>query len=101
MYLALLFLDPYLIAHPSYFQSTFHFWKSWIGKSTYKGRWREVVHRQALTLKMMIFEETGAIIVCFFLSHSNLWKNLIQFVSLGGAHLLFTRRDRWGTELGL
>lgn len=43
-------------------QQTNDYWVSWIGKATYKGRWRESVLRQALTLKMMVFEETGAII---------------------------------------
>lgn len=43
-------------------ENTIVYWQRWIGKSKYKGRWREVVHRSALTLKMMIFEETGAIV---------------------------------------
>ncbi|KAF9511362.1 glycoside hydrolase family 15 protein [Hydnum rufescens UP504] len=38
------------------------FWRSWIGKSTYKGAWREAVHRSALALKLLIFEPTGAIV---------------------------------------
>ncbi|KAK4686635.1 hypothetical protein P7C73_g3488, partial [Tremellales sp. Uapishka_1] len=38
------------------------YWQDWIGKSRYKGRWREAVHRSALVLKMLVFEETGAII---------------------------------------
>ncbi|KAL7410623.1 glycoside hydrolase family 15 protein [Mrakia frigida] len=41
---------------------TNNYWLSWISKSSYKGRWREAVNRQALTLKMLVFEETGAII---------------------------------------
>ncbi|KAI5453257.1 hypothetical protein NCC49_006280 [Naganishia albida] len=41
---------------------TTNFWQKWIGKSKYKGRWREAVHRSALTLKMLVFEETGAIV---------------------------------------
>lgn len=38
------------------------YWLKWISKCTYKGRWREAVQRQALTLKMLVYEETGAII---------------------------------------
>ncbi|KAJ9121770.1 hypothetical protein QFC22_002392 [Naganishia vaughanmartiniae] len=41
---------------------TVNFWQRWIGKSKYKGRWREAVHRSALTLKMLVFEATGAIV---------------------------------------
>lgn len=38
------------------------FWYHWISRSTYKGRWREVVQRSLLLLKMMTYEPTGAII---------------------------------------
>ncbi|KAF8323514.1 Six-hairpin glycosidase, partial [Cantharellus anzutake] len=38
------------------------YWRGWIGKSTYKGSWREAVHRSALALKLLIFEPTGAIV---------------------------------------
>lgn len=38
------------------------YWQKWIAKSIYKGRWREAVHRSALVLKMLVFEETGAIV---------------------------------------
>jgi GH15 family glucan-1,4-alpha-glucosidase len=38
------------------------FWQSWISKSTYRGSWREAVHRSALALKLLIFEPTGAIV---------------------------------------
>ncbi|KZV94567.1 glycoside hydrolase family 15 protein [Exidia glandulosa HHB12029] len=38
------------------------YWKNWISRSTYKGRWREAVHRSALALKLLIFEPTGAVI---------------------------------------
>lgn len=38
------------------------FWYNWIGKSKYKGKWREVVARSLLILKMMTYEPTGAII---------------------------------------
>ncbi|KAJ0386092.1 hypothetical protein COL922a_005119 [Colletotrichum nupharicola] len=38
------------------------FWYNWISKSRYKGRWREVVNRSLMLLKMMTYEPTGAII---------------------------------------
>lgn len=38
------------------------FWLNWISKSKYKGRWREVVDRSLLVLKLLTFEPTGAII---------------------------------------
>jgi GH15 family glucan-1,4-alpha-glucosidase len=39
---------------------TADFWRAWVHKSTYTGRWREMVTRSAITLKMMIYKPTGA-----------------------------------------
>ena len=36
------------------------YWKQWIGRSAYTGRWREMVDRSAMTLKLMTYEPTGA-----------------------------------------
>jgi GH15 family glucan-1,4-alpha-glucosidase len=44
------------------FVDTVHFWRDWIGKCTYRGRWRETVHRSALALKLLTFDPTGAIV---------------------------------------
>lgn len=44
------------------FQETASFWKTWIAKSRYKGRWREMVHRSALMLKLLISREHGSLI---------------------------------------
>jgi GH15 family glucan-1,4-alpha-glucosidase len=44
------------------FRGTATFWRSWLAKCTYTGRWREIVHRSALTMKLLSFEPTGAII---------------------------------------
>ncbi|KAM0684462.1 hypothetical protein MDAP_000231 [Mitosporidium daphniae] len=41
---------------------TLSFWHSWIAGCTYKGRWREIVHRSALLLKLLTYAPTGAII---------------------------------------
>lgn len=43
-------------------QSTQDYWYNWISKSKYKGRWREVVSRSLMILKMLTYEPTGAII---------------------------------------
>jgi GH15 family glucan-1,4-alpha-glucosidase len=44
------------------FRATVEYWRRWLSKCTYKGRWREVVQRSALTLKLLSFEPTGAIV---------------------------------------
>jgi GH15 family glucan-1,4-alpha-glucosidase len=44
------------------FRDTVAYWRRWLSKSTYTGRWREMVHRSALTLKLLSFEPTGAIV---------------------------------------
>ena len=44
------------------FERTVDYWHRWLSKCTYTGRWREMVYRSALTLKLMTFEPTGAII---------------------------------------
>jgi GH15 family glucan-1,4-alpha-glucosidase len=44
------------------FHQTSRFWKKWIAKSKYKGRWREIVHRSALLLKLLISRKHGSLI---------------------------------------
>src|SRR5262249_29624077 len=44
------------------FRETVAYWRRWLAKCTYAGRWREIVHRSALTLKLLQFEPTGAIV---------------------------------------
>jgi GH15 family glucan-1,4-alpha-glucosidase len=44
------------------FERTVDFWREWIGRCRYQGRWREMVHRSLLTLKLLTFEPTGAIV---------------------------------------
>ena len=41
---------------------TARFWRSWLARSTYTGRWREQVTRSAMTLKMMTYKPTGGIV---------------------------------------
>jgi GH15 family glucan-1,4-alpha-glucosidase len=47
---------------PKRFHQTSRFWKTWIAKSKYKGRWREMVNRSALTLKLLISREYGSLV---------------------------------------
>lgn len=44
------------------FKHTVHYWRRWLEKCTYKGRWRNVVERSALVLKLLTYEPTGAIV---------------------------------------
>src|SRR5579863_10074581 len=44
------------------FRNTVQFWKAWISKSRYKGRWREMVLRSALVLKLLISRKYGSLI---------------------------------------
>ncbi len=44
------------------FNSTVAYWRQWLSASRYRGRWREMVHRSALTLKLLTYAPTGAIV---------------------------------------
>lgn len=44
------------------FKRTLNFWRGWAGRSTYRGRWREMVTRSALTLKLLTYRPTGAVV---------------------------------------
>lgn len=44
------------------FKMTVDYWRHWLSQCTYKGRWREMVHRSALLLKLLTYEPTGAIV---------------------------------------
>jgi GH15 family glucan-1,4-alpha-glucosidase len=41
---------------------TLGYWRRWLSNSTYQGRWREIVHRSALVLKLMVYDPTGALV---------------------------------------
>ncbi|MDT3311976.1 glycoside hydrolase family 15 protein [Pseudomonas sp. rhizo66] len=43
-------------------ERTLKFWRDWIGQSIYRGRWREMVHRSALALKLLTSRKHGAIL---------------------------------------
>jgi GH15 family glucan-1,4-alpha-glucosidase len=44
------------------FTTTVAYWRHWLSASKYRGRWREMVHRSALTLKLLTYAPTGAIV---------------------------------------
>ncbi|MEU9348366.1 glycoside hydrolase family 15 protein [Streptomyces sp. NPDC048278] len=44
------------------FETTVCYWRRWLHQSRYRGRWREMVHRSALTLKLLTYAPTGAIV---------------------------------------
>jgi GH15 family glucan-1,4-alpha-glucosidase len=44
------------------FEKTITYWRRWLSQSRYRGRWREMVHRSALTLKLLTYNPTGAIV---------------------------------------
>lgn len=47
---------------PESFKATLNFWRSWVARSNYKGRWRETVNRSALTLKLLTSKPNGSIV---------------------------------------
>jgi len=43
-------------------EATIKFWRNWLSGCQYRGRWRETVQRSALTLKLLTYAPTGAIV---------------------------------------
>ncbi|HEX8213516.1 MAG TPA: glycoside hydrolase family 15 protein [Longimicrobium sp.] len=44
------------------FKETENFWRRWIGRSTYTGRWRDEVNRSALVLKLLVSHPHGSLV---------------------------------------
>ena len=44
------------------FTRTSEFWQDWVSQSRYRGRWREMVQRSALVLKLLVYHPTGALV---------------------------------------
>ena len=44
------------------FKETVDFWRRWVARSSYRGRWREMVNRSALTLKLLTSRAHGSIV---------------------------------------
>ncbi len=42
------------------FLSTYDYWHDWLRRSSYRGRWQQMVNRSAITLKLMTYAPTGA-----------------------------------------
>ena len=49
-------------ASTALFEQTVAYWRNWLSRCTYTGRWREIVWRSALALKLLTYSPTGAII---------------------------------------
>lgn len=49
------------------FKETSNFWRRWISRSNYHGRWQEIVNRSALALKLLTSRDYGSMIAapCF------------------------------------
>jgi GH15 family glucan-1,4-alpha-glucosidase len=44
------------------YDETRRFWETWVSRSTYSGRWRETLHRSAITLKLLTYAPTGGLV---------------------------------------
>jgi GH15 family glucan-1,4-alpha-glucosidase len=44
------------------FKQTMNFWRNWVRHSTYRGRWREMVNRSALVLKLLTSAQHGSVV---------------------------------------
>jgi GH15 family glucan-1,4-alpha-glucosidase len=44
------------------FKETLNYWRNWIGHCRYDGRWREMVNRSALTLKLLVSQAHGSLV---------------------------------------
>jgi GH15 family glucan-1,4-alpha-glucosidase len=44
------------------YEQTRDYWRGWLAGSSYRGRWREAVERSAITLKLLTYAPTGAVI---------------------------------------
>lgn len=51
---------PHYVAQS--FKETMNFWRQWVARSQYRGRWREMVNRSALTLKLLTSAQFGSIV---------------------------------------
>jgi GH15 family glucan-1,4-alpha-glucosidase len=51
-----------LVEAEALLSSTLAYWQHWIRKSRYRGRYREMVERSALALKLLVHQPTGALV---------------------------------------
>src|SRR3977135_2241914 len=52
------------------FDGTVAYWRGWLSQSGYRGRWREMVNRSALTLKLLPSQPPGAIVGATHTTHA-------------------------------
>ena len=45
-----------------WYSDTSQYWRNWLARGTYRGRWREAVERSAITLKLMQYAPTGGMV---------------------------------------
>jgi GH15 family glucan-1,4-alpha-glucosidase len=84
-------------------RATANVWRQWLAHSTYGGRWREHVHRSALTLALLTYAPTGAIVAAPTTSlperlggqrnwdYRYAWARDFAFAQYGLSRLGFTR----------
>jgi GH15 family glucan-1,4-alpha-glucosidase len=55
---------PYQVAdaYQKVLADTKDYWHNWLKRCRYQGRWREIVYRSALTLKLLTYAPTGAVV---------------------------------------
>ncbi len=53
---------PPLCDYQESFERTLRYWRGWLSQCRYQGRWREMVQRSALVLKLLTYAPTGAIV---------------------------------------
>lgn len=74
------------------FKETMNFWQGWANRCTYQGRWREMVGRSALTLKLLSSVQ-----------HGSFWyvECLARAGDLKKARFLFEKALGYANHLGL
>ena len=45
-----------------WYADTTQFWRQWLARGSYRGRWREAVERSAITLKLMTYAPSGGMV---------------------------------------
>lgn len=53
---------PPLCDYQGSFERTLSYWRNWLAQCQYQGRWREMVQRSALILKLLTYAPTGALV---------------------------------------
>lgn len=53
---------PPLCDYQESFERTLYYWRNWLAQCQYQGRWREMVQRSALVLKLLTYAPTGALV---------------------------------------